>query len=129
MIRIHQSIGVEDLGWWTREAQGPFGVGLWKDILKEAFWVKANITFSIGTTINAPVTDVWDPTKGNGCWKLQFGRAFNDWEVDLATNLLKTLQFVSLLRRGQNPLVKGGQAEGFTFVMGAESEPLSLFLS
>ena len=32
----------DDLGWWSNDPRGPYGVGLWKEILKEAFWVKNN---------------------------------------------------------------------------------------
>ena len=28
--------GKDDLGWWANDSGGPFGVGLWKEILKEA---------------------------------------------------------------------------------------------
>ena len=28
--------GVEECGWKSKEARGPYGVGLWKDIAKEA---------------------------------------------------------------------------------------------
>ena len=44
----------------TREARGPFGMGLWKDILKESGWVKDNWKFRIwnGTRIHF-WTDHW----------------------------------------------------------------------
>ena len=28
--------GKDDLGWWANDSRGPIGVGLWKEILKEA---------------------------------------------------------------------------------------------
>lgn len=40
-------MGRMTFGWWFREAWWPFGVGLWKEILKELGWVKDNWTFCI----------------------------------------------------------------------------------
>ena len=40
--------GTVDLGWGSREARGPFGVGLWKEILKESGWVNDNWKFKVG---------------------------------------------------------------------------------
>ena len=37
--------GQEGLGWRTNEARGAFGVGVWKEILKEANWCWDNIMF------------------------------------------------------------------------------------
>ena len=39
---ICSKFGKDDLGWWSKHSRGPFGVGLWKEILKEASWVKDN---------------------------------------------------------------------------------------
>ena len=40
--------GKADLGWSSKKAHGPYGIGLWKDILKEFSWVKDHWKFSIG---------------------------------------------------------------------------------
>ena len=40
--------GTNDLGWGSREARGPFGMGLWKGILKESGWVKDNWKLRVG---------------------------------------------------------------------------------
>ncbi|RVX04898.1 hypothetical protein CK203_019317 [Vitis vinifera] len=61
--------GQEGLGWKTNEANGTFGVVVWKEILKETDW-------------NATVEEVWDQNFGQGGWNLRFFRAFNDWELD-----------------------------------------------
>ena len=45
---IVSKFGVEDLGWWSKEARWPFGVNFWKDIPKESRWVKDNCDFRIG---------------------------------------------------------------------------------
>ena len=33
---ICSKFGKQDLGWWSKDSRGSFGVGLWKEILKEA---------------------------------------------------------------------------------------------
>ena len=87
--------GQEGLGWRTNEANGTFGVGVWKEILKETNWCWENIEFTVGngTKIrfwtdhwcglaalsqsfpqlyalvvhrNATVDEVWDPNFGQG---------------------------------------------------------------
>ena len=40
--------GQEGLGWKTNEANGTFGVVVWKEILKETDWCWENIMFMIG---------------------------------------------------------------------------------
>ena len=46
--------GKEPHGWRPKEAKGPFGVGLWKEILKEAYWVSENWKFKLsnGTRVD-----------------------------------------------------------------------------
>ena len=39
-ILINSKYGLDGLGWCSKEARGPFGVGLWKEFLKESSWVK-----------------------------------------------------------------------------------------
>ena len=40
--------GQEGCGWKTKEVCGPFGVGLWKEIMKEVDWCWENIVFKVG---------------------------------------------------------------------------------
>ncbi|RVW48585.1 putative mitochondrial protein [Vitis vinifera] len=40
--------GYEGFGWRTNEARGTFGVGVWKEILKESYWCWDNIEFKVG---------------------------------------------------------------------------------
>ena len=40
--------GQEGFGWRTNEARGTFGVGVWKEILKEANWCWNTIEFKVG---------------------------------------------------------------------------------
>ncbi|RVW76366.1 hypothetical protein CK203_049900 [Vitis vinifera] len=118
---IMEKFGQEGLGWRTNEARGTFGVGVWKEILKEADWCWDNIEFKVGkgTKVrfwtdhwcgnaalsqtfpllfelaahrNATVNEVWDPSFGQGSWNISFSRDFNDWEVDLVGNLLYMLR-------------------------------------
>ncbi|RVW16378.1 hypothetical protein CK203_067822 [Vitis vinifera] len=74
--------------WWrTKEVCGPYGVGLWKEIMKEAEWCWESMDLK-----NAKVCEVWDSSLGQGGWNLSLARDFNDWEIDQIgemPNLLK----------------------------------------
>ena len=99
--------GTDGLSWGSREAQGPFGMGLWKDILKESSKVKENWKFKVrnGTKIHfltnhrcgpstlsisfpslfgiaankhATMADAWDSSAGPSSWNPTFVKAFND---------------------------------------------------
>ncbi|KAJ9674776.1 hypothetical protein PVL29_023982 [Vitis rotundifolia] len=99
--------GHEGSGWRTREARGTFGVGVWKEIMKEANWCWESIEFKVGkgTRVkfwtdqwcgneamsqtfphlftlavhrNATVNEVWDTNLGQGEWNLRFSSDFND---------------------------------------------------
>ncbi|RVW51254.1 Cell division control protein 48-like B [Vitis vinifera] len=100
---------------------GHLGVGLWKEIMKEADWCWNNMTFKVGkgTKIRfwkdtwcgdvelarrfpqlfsvaaqkgATVGDLWDQNAGQGEWNLRFLRSFNDWELPLVEELLQILR-------------------------------------
>ncbi|RVW35996.1 putative ribonuclease H protein [Vitis vinifera] len=134
--------GQEGFGWMTKKANGTFGVGVWKEIMKEKDWCWENMAFIMGngTRIsfwndlwcgcsvlsqrfphlygmaahrNGTVEDMWDQNVGQGDWDVRFVRGFNDWELDLVGNLLHAL-------RGFNPTLeedavfwKGGRNEKF----------------
>ncbi|RVW44616.1 Heat shock protein 90-5, chloroplastic [Vitis vinifera] len=40
--------GQEGCGWRTKDVCGPYGVGLWKEIMKEADWCWESIVFKVG---------------------------------------------------------------------------------
>ena len=109
--------GQEDFGWRTKKAVGAFGVGVWKEILKETGWCWDNLAFKVGkgnkirfwtdtwcgdivlsqrfshlyilaTHRNATVEEMWDQNFGEGGWNLRIIRDFNDWEVEMVGNLL-----------------------------------------
>ena len=44
---ISVKYGQEGLGWRTNKANGAFGVGVWKEILKETNWCWENIVFTV----------------------------------------------------------------------------------
>ncbi|KAJ9682385.1 hypothetical protein PVL29_018325 [Vitis rotundifolia] len=118
---IGTKYGKEGFGWRTKETRGTYGVGVWKEILKEANWCWENMMFKVGkgnrvsfwtdhwcgnTALslmfpqlfalsvqrNATVKDVWDSSLGQGGWNLIFSRDFNDWELDLIGDLLILLR-------------------------------------
>ena len=45
---LEAKYGKEELGWRTRKANGAFGVGVWKEILKESTWCWENMGFKVG---------------------------------------------------------------------------------
>ena len=45
---ISVKYGQEGLGWRTNEANRMFGVGVWKEILKETNWCWENIMCTVG---------------------------------------------------------------------------------
>ncbi|RVW39259.1 putative ribonuclease H protein [Vitis vinifera] len=68
--------GQEGCGWKTKEVCGPFGVGLWKEIMKEADWCWESMILSLG----------------QGGWNLSLARDFNDWEMDQIGDMLNLLK-------------------------------------
>nr|CAN74793.1 hypothetical protein VITISV_000043 [Vitis vinifera] len=113
--------GQEGCGWRTKEVCGPYGMGLWKEIMKEADWCWESIDFKVGkgTRVlfwtdkwcgnealsqifpqlftlaghrNAKVSEVWDSSLGQGGWNLRLARDFNDWELDQIGNMLNLLR-------------------------------------
>ena len=113
--------GQEGCGWKTKEVCGPFGVGLWKDIMKEVDWCWENIEFKVGKgnrvlfwtdkwcgnealaqsypqlfTLaghkNAKICEVWDSSMGQGGWNLRLARDLNDWEMEQIGDMLNLLK-------------------------------------
>ncbi|RVW15177.1 LINE-1 reverse transcriptase-like [Vitis vinifera] len=88
-------------GWRTKEARGTFGVGVWRDILKESSWCWDNIEFKVGKGTklfelavqrNASVNEMWDSSLGQGGWNIRLSRNLNDWELDALGELLQLLR-------------------------------------
>ena len=104
---------------------GAFGVGVWKEILKESTWCWENMGFKVGkgnrirfwTDLwcgnmvlsqgfpnlfsmaahrNVTVEECWDQNTGQGGWNLGLLRDLNDWEVGLVGNLLAVLRDYSV---------------------------------
>ena len=103
------------------KANWVFGVGVWKEILKESTWCWENMVFKVGkgnrirfwTDLwcgnnvlsqgfpdlfsmaahrNITVEECWDQNLGQGGWNLGLLRDFNDWELGLVGNLLVELR-------------------------------------
>ena len=102
-LMIGVKYGQEEFGWKTKEGRGTYGVGVWKEVMKEAKWCWENIKFKVGkgTRIkfwsdqwcgnerlshafpqlyemavnkNATVNEMWDHSSGQGGWNLRFHR-------------------------------------------------------
>ncbi|RVW51760.1 hypothetical protein CK203_066720 [Vitis vinifera] len=122
---LEAKYGKEELGWRTRKANGAFGVGVWKEILKESTWCWENMGFKVGkgnrirfwTDLwcgnnvlsqgfpnlfsmvvhrNVTVEECWDQNVGQGGWNLRLLRDLNDWELGLVGNLLVELRDYSV---------------------------------
>ncbi|RVW34350.1 Transposon TX1 uncharacterized 149 kDa protein [Vitis vinifera] len=118
---ILAKFGQEEYGWRSKKPNGAFGVGLWKEIMKETDWCWDNLEFMVGkgTKIkfwtdvwcagtalsqtfphlfalaanrNATVEEMWDQNSDQGGWNLRFLRNFNDWEVGMVGDLLLKLR-------------------------------------
>ncbi|RVX23694.1 hypothetical protein CK203_000525 [Vitis vinifera] len=98
-LMIGVKYGQEEFGWKTKEGRGTYGVGVWKEIMKEAKWCWENIKFKLyemAVNKNATVNEMWDHSNGPGGWNLRFHRDFNDWEMDMIRGLLIRLRDVKL---------------------------------
>ncbi|RVX07309.1 putative ribonuclease H protein [Vitis vinifera] len=122
---LEAKYGKEEFGWRTRKANGAFGVGVWKEILKESTWCWENMGFKVGkgsrirfwTDLwcgnsvlsqdfpnlfsmaahrNVTVEECWDQNTGQGGWILGLLRDLNDWEVGLVGNILAVLRDYSV---------------------------------
>ena len=134
--------GLEDGGWKSKEARGPFGVGVWKEILKEMGWCWNNMKFKAGrgnkimfwtdhwcgnealsqafpqifalaACRNASVDEVWDPRLGQGGWNLSLVRDSNDWELGLIEDLLFLLRDIRITPEEDSVLWKRGNTDNF----------------
>ncbi|RVW60548.1 hypothetical protein CK203_061456 [Vitis vinifera] len=91
--------GQEGCGWRTKEVCGPYGVGLWKEIMKEADWCWESMGFKLFTLAgqkNAKVCEVWDSSLGQEGWNLSLARDFNDWEMDQIGEMLNLLKDIRI---------------------------------
>ncbi|RVW34561.1 hypothetical protein CK203_079336 [Vitis vinifera] len=84
---------MEGCGWRSNEVRGPFGVGVWKEILKETTQSQAfPQLYALAVCSNTTVNEVWDPSLGQGGWNLRLSRDSNDWELVLIEELLLLLR-------------------------------------
>ncbi|RVW74669.1 putative ribonuclease H protein [Vitis vinifera] len=134
--------GHEVFGWRTNEARGTFGVGVWKEILKEANWCWDNIGFKVGEGIkvnfwtnqwcgiealsqtfpqlfalavhrNATVNEVWDSSLGQGGWNIKLSKYSNDWELDAIRELFHLLRDLRISSEEDLVIWKGGDHDSF----------------
>ncbi|RVW97689.1 Transposon TX1 uncharacterized 149 kDa protein [Vitis vinifera] len=107
---IWAKYGQEEYGWRSKKPNGAFGVGVWKEIMKENEWCWDSLElrvgkgnkirfwtdvwcagtalsqsfphlFALAVDRNATVEEMWDQNSDQGGWNLRFLRNFNDWEV------------------------------------------------
>ncbi|RVW83126.1 putative ribonuclease H protein [Vitis vinifera] len=110
-LMIGVKYGQEEFGWRSKEARGTYGVGVWKEIMKEAKWCWENTKFKLyemAVNRNATVNEMWDHSSGPGGWNIRFHRDFNDWELDLIRGLLIVLRDFKLSSEEDMVLWKGG---------------------
>ncbi|RVX11694.1 putative ribonuclease H protein [Vitis vinifera] len=114
-VFLWQNMGKRNLG-GTKKANGVFGVGVWKEILKEADWRFPQL-FNVAAQRNATMRDMWDQNSGQGGWNLWFIRGFNDWELNMGIwveNVPSKLAFLrgKLLGGGFLPLIGFKREDG-----------------
>ncbi|RVX11715.1 putative ribonuclease H protein [Vitis vinifera] len=134
---LEAKYGQEEFGWRTRKANGVFGVGMWKEILKESTWCWDNMVFKVGegnkvrfwidpwcgnnvlseafpdlfsmaAQRNATVEDYWDQNLSQGGWSLRLLRDFNDWELGLVDNMLLELRNYRVSMEEDSVFWRGG---------------------
>ena len=130
--------GQVGFGWRTKEACGTFGVGVWRDILKELYWCWDNIEFKVGkgtkvnfwtdqwcgnealsqtfpqlfvlaTQRNASINEMWDSSLGQGGWNIRLSRNSNDWELDPLGELFHMLRDLRISPKEDSVIWKGGE--------------------
>ncbi|RVW44800.1 hypothetical protein CK203_112481 [Vitis vinifera] len=135
---LEAKYGKEEFGWRTRKANGAFGVGVWKEILKESTWCWENMGFKVGkgnrirfwTDLwcgnnvlsqgfpnlfsmaahrRVTVEECWDQNTGQGGWILGLLRDLNDWEVGLVGNILAVLRDYSVTVEDDSVCWKKGE--------------------
>ncbi|RVX15313.1 LINE-1 reverse transcriptase-like [Vitis vinifera] len=118
---IWAKYGQEEYGWRSKKPNGAFGVGVWKEIMKENEWCWDSLElrvgkgnkirfwtdvwcagtalsqsfphlFALAVDRNATVEEMWDQNSDQGGWNLRFLRNFNDWEVGMVGDLLLKLR-------------------------------------
>ena len=68
---IVAKFGQEDDRWKSKKPNGAFGVGVWKEIMKETDWCWDNIEFMVGKGTKIRFwTDVWCGVRVQRCPKL-----------------------------------------------------------
>ncbi|RVW26012.1 LINE-1 retrotransposable element ORF2 protein [Vitis vinifera] len=105
---LEAKYGQEDHGWRTKKAVGACGVGVWKEILKEAGWCWDKMGFKVGKGNKISFwTDVW-------CGDSALSqRDFNDWEVGLVGELLQALRGVRISWEDDSVFWRGGGSGQF----------------
>ena len=117
---INLKYGLEEGGWFSKVPKGRFGVGVWKDIRREAQQLKQDYRFILGNggwirfwedkwcgrnllcemfptlyaladSKGAMVGEVWNSTRGEGDWNLRFIGSFNDWELEESHNFISLI--------------------------------------
>ncbi|RVW76665.1 hypothetical protein CK203_049633 [Vitis vinifera] len=99
--------GQEEFGWRMKKVNGAFGVGVWKEIMKEADWFPQ--LFNVAAQRSATVGELWDQNSDLGSWNLRFFRGFNDWELNMVDELLQILRSQRITLEEDLALWKGGK--------------------
>ncbi|RVW40836.1 hypothetical protein CK203_102602 [Vitis vinifera] len=74
--KVGVKYGQEGCGWRTKEVCGPYGVGLWKEIMKEADWCWESIDFKIGDMLNLLKDFRISPEEDSVRWKREGNGVF-----------------------------------------------------
>ena len=131
---ISQRYGEDDGGWHSCEVSERFDVGLWKVIRKKWNYLSDRLTFQVdngqrvrfwmdkwygdeplyesfpslftlSSSKEAWVADVWNPKGEEDGWTPLFSRVFNDWELDLVERFLQKIQATRVHRAVEDRVI------------------------
>ncbi|KAL5702289.1 mannosylglycoprotein endo-beta-mannosidase [Ranunculus cassubicifolius] len=122
---IAEKYGEEDGGWYSKDPHCPFGITLWKGIMKEkvrfakgvryepgsgqsiSFWHDVWLgeralcesfpeLYAIATVKNAKIGELFIRNDNGGSWNIIFTRRTNDWELEKLMEFYGTLHEAGL---------------------------------
>ncbi|RVW31594.1 hypothetical protein CK203_091130 [Vitis vinifera] len=102
MIRV--KYGQEEFGWRSKEARGTYGVGVWKEIMKEAKWCWENTKFKVGKGTRVKFwSDQW-------CGNERLSHSFPQLYEMASTGMQRLMRcgIIAVVQEGLQAIFRGG---------------------
>ena len=138
---ISSKFGEDSGGWCLCKVRGPYGTGVWKEIINEWESFFPNTMYSLGNgrrvcfwkgfwcgeqpllitfpslfslVLNKEVllADLWNPVGEDGGWSPHFSRSFNDWELEEVQLFLPVIQRKRVISSGEDELLMKDVKDG-----------------